>query len=173
MINVRPHATDSVTGKENVLKFNDGLHTRIQSINPDVMSQKQVIIEHVPLGTAATDPIAGSSWINLRGFTSGRVWLKVVDGTPAGDLTGNLEVSYSHDGGVNSTEWFTVKALSNPGADDSQDIVVELSDLTASSDTAGFTKLIKNMPFAKFRLDFTAGTLAAVTVGIIVILERY
>ncbi len=138
-------------------------------LDPEI---KTVIIDHIPANTTAATNVEASSWIALDGYTSGVIHVDIDDEGPAGDLVGTVQIKYSKDGGVTETGVFDIATIANIGANDTQDIFIEFGDLTGSADTAGFTRLIKGMPFFKVNVNFSAGTLASVDVACTVTMRK-
>ena len=131
---------------------------------------KSVSIVHIPAGTTPTGSLAADIPIHRIGYYVGVIHISIVDGTPAGDLGGTIDIAYSMDG-VTFTNYSTLAAVANIGIDDSQDIYLDLSELEGSSDTNGFARLIKLFPYFKIRESIT-GTLASVTFGVDVHMEK-
>jgi hypothetical protein len=138
---------------------------------PAEQAIKPVSIEHIPPSTPAAAAVTAASFVDPRGYHSGRIHVKIADVTPAGDLGGNVSLIYSSDGGKTTSQQFQIASVANIGADDDQDIIIEFGDLTSDANTAGFTKLIKNLPF-KVVINLT-GTLTSVTVEASIHLEKY
>lgn len=122
------------------------------------MSDEFVTIEHIPTGTTATGSVTASSWVNRRGYSGGSIIIPITDGTPAGDLGGVFQISYSDDAGVNSTPYETLATVANIGANDSQVLAVDITTL-------------KNVNYFKVK-EVMTGTLTSVTFGVTVNLER-
>ena len=131
---------------------------------------KSVSIIHIPAGTTPTGSLAADIPIHRVGYSKGVVNIIVDDVTPAGDLGGTFDIAYSMDG-VNFDPYEALATMANIGADDSQALRVEFSDLTAGADAAGFTHLIKGMNYFKIRESMT-GTLTAVTFKVEVFMEK-
>jgi hypothetical protein len=129
-----------------------------------------VIIEHIPAGTTPTGSLEAVVPIYRLGYSRGVIWINIQDVTPAGDLAGDFEIAYSADGNTFS-EWQTLATVANIGVDDSQDLFVEFSQYSVNADAAGFPHIVIPLPYFKIR-DAMTGTLAAVTFGVTIIMER-
>ena len=168
------HYVDAVNtltnGKEKWIpgKATDGaVHTYITN---DVCETKSTLIIHVPAGTTPTGSLEATIPIHSLGYSIGTINIIIDDVTPAGDLGGTFDIAYSMDG-VNFDPYETLATVANIGVDDSQSLRVEFSDLTAGADAAGFTHVVKNIPYFKIRESMT-GTLAAVTFKVEVFMEK-
>lgn len=122
------------------------------------LEDESATVVHIAAGTTPTGSVTAGSWINRTGYDRGIIAIAISDVTPVGDLGGEFQISYSMDAGVTSTAFATLVAVANIGADDDQTLIVDISTL-------------KNAPYFKVK-EVMTGTLAAVTFGVNVYLER-
>ena len=146
---------------------NNAADVYLTNLNCDTRS---VSIEHVPAGTTPTGSLEAAIPVHKIGYHTGIISIVIDDVTPAGDLGGTFDIAYSMDG-ITFDAYETLATVANIGVDDTQTLRIEFGDLDAGSDAAGFTRLIKSMPYFKIRESMT-GTLAAVTFKVDVFMEK-
>lgn len=143
---------------------------KVHISNADLCAIKSVSIIHIPAGTTPTGSLEADIPIHRVGYSKGVINIVIDDVTPAGDLGGTFDIAYSMDG-VNFDPYETLATVANIGADDSQALRIEFSDLTAGADAAGFTHKVKGIDYFKIR-DSMTGTLTAVTFKIEVSMRK-
>ena len=147
---------DSTSGNEVPQKSSGGgAHINLRTSTGSEISQEdsESVIEQIPSTTNPATTVTAGSFFRLADFTDGVIEWAVTDGTPAGNLAGTLQISYTMDDGVIQTPYETIGTLADLGANDTQTIKVKISTLSP-------------YPSAKTRTVFSAGTLTAVVSGV-------